>query len=92
MPELGINILSINKLKSTAIFSLNTVSIYKDKKYTIKGYKDTLYITKTNILYPILPNQYILGNECQDKVTNKPNNSIYQTDRDQSSIKQDIIN
>jgi hypothetical protein len=51
MPELGINILSTNKLKGVSIFKENSVSIYKDNILTIKGYKDNLYRTNTTILY-----------------------------------------
>ena len=55
IPELGINILSTNRLKGISIFFKNSIYIYiyiyNNKKLIIKGYKDTLYKTNTNISY-----------------------------------------
>lgn len=73
IPKLGINILSTNRLRSISIFGLDTISIFRDKKYTIKEQKDTLYTTKTNILYP----RRLSNTRYQNKVINKPKNRIF---------------
>ena len=56
--ELGINILSTNKLNGVAVFNNNSLSLFKNICCIIKGYKSNLYTTNTKILYSL----YIYNN------------------------------
>ena len=69
--ELDINILSTNKLNGVTVFNNNSVSLFKNTRCTIKGYKSNLYITKTKILYSI----YNYNNNNKLLIYNKNNNN-----------------
>ena len=56
--ELGINILSTNKLNGVAVFNNNSVFLFKILYCIIKECKLNLYITKAKILYSL----YIYNN------------------------------